>query len=121
MAPFLSKQYKYFNQLSFKIQQGQYYFDYSTFLPSKPFTIKVNLWLIFPTQCFFCIFWLKNRENKHYFQDANPFSHNFDLKPFQGAGYLSKVLAVGLIILLEHIYDSSPLKPVLKFAVQCHY
>ena len=48
-------------------------------------------------------------------------SHNFGLKPFQEAGYLSKVLAVELIILLEHIYDSAPLKPVLKFAVQCHY
>ena len=60
-------------------------------------------------------------ENKHYFQDANPFSHNFDLKPFQGAGYLSKVLAVELIILLEHIYDSAPLKPVLKIAVKSHY
>ena len=49
------------------------------------------------------------------------FLNNFDLKPFQGADYISKELAVELIILVEHIYDSAPLKPVLKFAVQCHY
>ena len=120
MAPFLARQYQFFNQLGSKIWQGQYYFDYSTFLPSKPFTIKANLWLIFPTPCFLQ-FGLKNRENKHSFQDANPFSNNFDLKPFPGAGYISKGLAVELIILVEHIYDSAPLKPVLKFAVQCHY
>ena len=69
---------------------------------------------------YFAILGLK-KEYYALFSNGNPFSNYFDLKPFQGAGYLSKGLANELIIFLEHIYDSAPLKPVLKFAVQCHY
>ena len=58
----------------------------------------------FPYPLFFAFLGLKKWENKHYFQVAK-FLNNFDLKPFQGAGYLSKGLAVELIILLEHIYE----------------
>ena len=65
---------------------------------------------------FFACLGLKT-EKISTFSRCKPVSNNFDLKPFQGAGYLSKGLAVELIILLEHIYDSAP----LKFAVQCHY
>ena len=75
----------------------------------------------FPYPLFFALFGLKIGEISTIFKMQTPFSHNFDLKPFQGAGHLSKVLTVELIILLEHLYDSASLKPVLKFAIQCHY